>query len=72
MIPPEEGVWGKRGSPIRRFCPQDLSSLNEGLWFFGDAPASVEWADFVSASNLVYVRGRLFFARTAPDDLCVG
>lgn len=45
MIPPEEGIWGNRGSPIVLIGQ-----------VFVNASASVEWADFVSASKLVFVR----------------
>jgi hypothetical protein len=55
MFPLEEGVWGNRGSPIVRRVRR--TSLVRCGWLFGNASASVEWADFVSASKLVYVHG---------------
>ena len=54
MFPLEEG-FGEPWFPILRCVRR--TSLVECGWFFGNASASVEWADFVSASKLVYVHG---------------
>lgn len=54
--PPEEGVRGT--------APPSPSLVGQ---IFGNVFASAEWADWLSASKLVFVRGRL--DRTAPVDL---
>ena len=55
MFPLEEGVWGKRGSPIQRLCPKDLSGC---LWVALCERFRLGGVGRIaSASNLVFVRG---------------
>ena len=62
MFPPEEGVWGKRGSPIVR------AARAGGGWvvgLFGNVAASVDWAESLQLPNSYACVAGLFGDRTS-------